>query len=84
MKLLWGSLLLVLGLTIAVIGLIDLGVFLLMGSTSTLSQSIAETVGHTAGAFLATNGFSFVAGMLATHFTDFRIRQRKTHQFSSS
>lgn len=74
MRMMWGSLLLTLAMVVVVIGLVDLGVFLLLGTPSTLSQHIADSVGQTAGAFLVTNGLSFVAGMLATHFTDFRVK----------
>lgn len=75
LRLMWGSVLLALGLTIAVAGILDLGCFLLFGSASTLSQHLADSVDQSAGVLLATNGLSFVAGMLATHFTGFRMRR---------
>lgn len=77
MRFLWGSLLLVLAITVTIIGMIDLGVFLLLGSGATLSQHIADSVPHTAGGFLVTNGLSFIAGMLATHFTSFRMTPKE-------
>lgn len=72
-SLLWGSVLLALGVSVAVVGLIDLGCLLLVGSSSTLSQQLANSVDQSAGVLLVTNGVSFVGGMLATHFTDFRM-----------
>lgn len=77
MRFIWGSLLLVLAMVVSLIGLIDLGVFLLLGSGSTLSQHIADSIPQTAGAFLLTNGLSFIAGMLATHFTSFRMTPKE-------
>lgn len=72
-RLLWGSILLTLGIAVAVTGLIDLGCLLMFGASSTLSQQLANSVDQSAGVLLVTNGLSFVAGMLATHFTGFRM-----------
>lgn len=72
-KLLWGSILLALGIAVAVTGLVDLGCLLLFGASATLSQQLANSVDQSAGVLLVTNGLSFVAGMLATHFTGFRM-----------
>lgn len=72
-RLIWGSLLLALGVGVAVMGLVDLGCLLLFGASSTLSQQLANSVDQSAGVLLVTNGLSFVAGMLATHFTEFRM-----------
>jgi len=79
-RLLWGSVLLALGLTVAVAGMLDLGCFLLFGSASTLSQQLADSVDQSAGVLLVTNGLSFVAGMLATHFTDFRMQRTEKNK----
>ena len=76
-RLLWGSVLLTLGIFIAVAGLIDLACLLLFGASCTLSQQRANSVDQSAGVLLVTNGLSFVAGMLATHFTGFRMRGEK-------
>lgn len=76
-RFLWGSVLLALGITVAVAGLIDLGCLLLFGSASTLSQQLADSVDQSAGVLLVTSGLSFVAGMLATHFTNFRMDRTK-------
>lgn len=80
LRLVWGSVLLALGLMVAVAGLLDLGCFLLFGSASTLSQHLADSVDQSAGVLLVTNGLSFVAGMLATHFTDFRMSRSDNEQ----
>lgn len=74
-RFLWGSILLAFGIGVAVFGLIDLGCLLLFGSASTLSQHLANSVDQSAGVLLVTNGLSFTAGMLATHFTGFRMRK---------
>ncbi len=47
-RLLWGSVLLSLGLFVAVAGMLDLGCFLLLGSSSTLSQQLADSVDQSA------------------------------------
>lgn len=73
----FGSLLLTLGVLVAVIGLLDLGMYMTGGISCTLSEYIANSVPHSAAAFLATNGLSFTAGMLATHFTAFRMEPSK-------
>lgn len=73
-RLMWGSLLLAFGIGIAVFGIIDLGCLLLFGSASTLSQHLADSIHQSAGVLLVTNGLSFVSGMLATHFTGFRMQ----------
>lgn len=79
-RLMWGSVLLAMGVCVAVAGILDLGCFLLFGSASTLSQHLANSVDQSAGVLLVTNGLSFVTGMLATHFTGFRMtRTDKTN-----
>jgi hypothetical protein len=68
---LWGALILTLAVTIAVIGLVDAGVFIGWGLQSTLSQHIADALHNNGGVFVFFIGAAFVAGMLATHFTGF-------------
>lgn len=79
-QLMWGSVLLAMGLFIAVAGMLDLGCFLLFGSASTLSQHLANSVDQSAGVLLVTNGLSFVTGMLATHFTGFRMTRTERNK----
>ena len=68
---LWGALILTLAVTIAVIGLVDAGVFIGWGLQSTLSQHVADSMHNNGGVFVFFIGAAFVAGMLATHFTGF-------------
>lgn len=72
-RFLFGVLLLTLAVVITVTGLADLGVFLLFGSSSTLSQQIANSVDQTSGLMLFLFGSGLTLGMLATHFTGFRM-----------
>lgn len=72
----YGVLLLTLAIVVSVIGLVDLSMYLLHGSASTLSEAIADAAGMGPGAvgtLTFTHGASFVLGMLATHFTRFRM-----------
>jgi hypothetical protein len=68
---LWGALILTLAVTIAVIGLVDAGVFIGWGLQSTLSQHIADALHNNGGVFIFFIASAFVAGMLANHFTGF-------------
>lgn len=75
-RFMFGVLLFVLAVTIAVIGLLDLAVLLTSGTPGTLSQAVADAVGMGPGAvgpLMFTHGASFALGMLATHFTKFRM-----------
>lgn len=69
----FGVLLLALGVVIAVIGLLDLGVYLTCGVSSTLSQEIADAVDQTSGLMLFFFGSGLTLGLLTTHFTGFRM-----------
>lgn len=73
MKFWFGILLFSLGVLVAVIGLLDLGIVLMFGTGFSLSQEIANTVDQSAGVLLFVGGGCFTMGMLATHFTDFRM-----------
>lgn len=63
----WGGFLLTLGIVITVGGLLDAGLFVGWGLRSTLSDC--------GGVFLFFIGGSFVAGMLANHFTGFGMER---------
>ena len=76
-RFMWGSVLLALGIVVAVGGLLDLGCLLLFGASSTLSQHLADSVDQSAGVLAVTTGLAFVSGMLATHFTQFRMDKTK-------
>jgi hypothetical protein len=76
----FGVLLLTLGVGILTTGLLDLGMYLAYGSSSTLSQHIANSVDQSAGMMLVIGGGCFTLGMLATHFTSFRMRPVKKAQ----
>lgn len=68
---LWGALVLTLAVTIMVMGLTDAGLFIGWGLQSTLSQHVADSLHNNGGVFIFFIAGSFVAGMLATHFTGF-------------
>lgn len=72
-RFLFGVLVLSLGVMIAVIGLVDLGVYLMFGTSSTLSQNIANSVDQTSGLMAFLFGCGLTLGMLVTHFTGFRM-----------
>jgi len=72
---LWGALILTLAVTVAVIGLVDAGVFIGWGLQSTLSQHIADSMHNNGGVFVFFIGAAFVGGMLATHFTGFGMER---------
>ncbi|TXH17650.1 MAG: hypothetical protein E6R03_03465 [Hyphomicrobiaceae bacterium] len=72
---LFGPLLLTIGLTVAITGLCDIGVYLTWGMQATLSQNICDAT-TLDPAFLAfVGGSCFSMGMLATHFTNFRMNR---------
>lgn len=68
---LWGALVLSLALGLAIMGLTDAGLFIGWGLQSTLSQHVANSLHDSGGVFIFFIAGSFVAGMLATHFTGF-------------
>lgn len=68
---LWGAFLLTLGIVVTVGGLMDAGLFIGWGLSSTLSRYVADSLSESGGVFLFFIGGSFVAGMLANHFTGF-------------
>lgn len=71
----WGGFLLTLGIVITVGGLLDAGLFVGWGLRSTLSQYVADSLSDCGGVFLFFIGGSFVAGMLANHFTGFGMER---------
>lgn len=72
-RFLFGVLLLTLAVTLTVLGLTDLGVYLIFGSSSTLSQHIADSVDQTCGLMLFFFGSVLTIGLLVNHFTGFRM-----------
>jgi len=73
---LFGPLLLIVVLSVTLVCLSDLGVYLTWGMQATLSQQIcnASTLDPALAGFIG--GACFACGMLATHFTDFRMRRQ--------
>jgi hypothetical protein len=72
-RFLFGVLLLALSVTLSVLGLVDLGLYLIRGSSFTLSQEIAKSVDQTSGLMLFLFGSGLTLGLLTTHFTGFRM-----------
>ncbi len=75
-RFIYGVLLLTLAIVVSVLGLLDLSMFLMFGSASTLSEAIAaacEVGSGAVGLLTFTHAASFALGMLATHFTRFRM-----------
>lgn len=77
MGFLFGVLLFSLAVHVAVIGLLDLGIFLIWGEQWTLSRQISNWARIDRPGLLALvlwlTGSAFVLGMLAGHFTNFRM-----------
>jgi hypothetical protein len=73
----FGVMLLALSSLLAIIGLFDAGVWLALGADHTLSHHLGEMGGvDDVGTVLITGivtSLAFMAGMLATHFTNFRM-----------